>query len=197
MAASGQTAIRAATIFSGAVLLSGRDITTLPPSDKLKTARLAYVLQRGSVFPDMTVEENLLMGGYLLDRPSEAKEAAERVLARYPTLHARRRERANVLSGGERRLLEISRALIMDPEVVLIDEPSIGLEPRAIDMIFDMLRELRDQGGKTLILVEQNARKGLDFADVGYVLVAGRLVRAGRGKELLADPDMGRLFLGG
>ena len=186
-----------ARIFSGAVLLSGRDISTLPPSDKLKTARLAYVLQRGSVFPDMTVEENLLMGGYLLDRPSEAKEAAERVLARYPTLHARRRERANVLSGGERRLLEISRALIMDPEVVLIDEPSIGLEPRAIDMIFDMLRELRDQGGKTLILVEQNARKGLDFADVGYVLVAGRLVRAGRGKELLADPDMGRLFLGG
>lgn len=185
-----------ARIFSGAVLLSGRDIATLPPSDKLKTARLAYVLQRGSVFPDMTVEENLLMGGYLLDRPS-AKEAAELVLARYPALQARRRERANVLSGGERGLLEISRALIMDPEVVLIDEPSIGLEPRAIDMIFDMLRELRDQGGKTLILVEQNARKGLDFADVGYVLVAGRLVRAGRGKELLADPDMGRLFLGG
>jgi len=186
-----------ARIFSGAVRLAGSDITTLSPSDKLKTARIAYVLQRGSVFPDMTVEENLLMGGYLLDRPSDARQAAEQVLARYPTLQARRRERANVLSGGERRLLEISRALIMDPEVVLIDEPSIGLEPRAIDMIFDMLRELRDQGGKTLILVEQNARKGLDFADVGYVLVAGRLVRAGRGKELLADPDMGRLFLGG
>ncbi len=186
-----------ARIFSGAVRLAGRDIATLPPSDKLKTARIAYVLQRGSVFPDMTVEENLLMGGYLLDRPSDARQAAEQVLARYPTLQARRRERANVLSGGERRLLEISRALIMDPEVLLIDEPSIGLEPRAIDMIFDMLRELRDQGGKTLILVEQNARKGLDFADVGYVLVAGRLVRAGRGKELLADPDMGRLFLGG
>jgi branched-chain amino acid transport system ATP-binding protein len=186
-----------ARIFSGAVLLSGRDIAKLPPSDKLKIARLAYVLQRGSVFPDMTVEENLLMGGYLLDRPSEAKEAAEQVLARYPALQARRRERANVLSGGERRLLEISRALIMDPEVVLIDEPSIGLEPRAIDMIFDMLRDLRDQGGKTLILVEQNARKGLEFADIGYVLVAGRLVRAGPGKDLLADPDMGRLFLGG
>ncbi len=186
-----------ARIFSGAVRLAGRDIATLSPSAKLKTARIAYVLQRGSVFPDMTVEENLLMGGYLLDRPSDARQAAEQVLARYPTLQARRRERANVLSGGERRLLEISRALIMDPEVVLIDEPSIGLEPRAIDMIFDMLRELRDQGGKTLILVEQNARKGLDFADIGYVLVAGRLVRAGRGKDLLADPDMGRLFLGG
>ncbi len=186
-----------ARIFSGAVTLSRRDIAKLPPSDKLKTARLAYVLQRGSVFPDMTVEENPLMGGYLLERPSDARQAAEQVLARYPALQARRREPANVLSGGERRLLEISRALIMDPEVVLIDEPSIGLEPRAIDMIFDMLRALRDEGGKTLILVEQNARKGLEFADIGYVLVAGRLVRAGRGKELLADPDMGRLFLGG
>jgi branched-chain amino acid transport system ATP-binding protein len=186
-----------ARIFSGTVRLSGRDIAKLPPNYKLKSARIAYVLQQGSVFPDMTVEENLLMGGYLVDRPSEAKAAAERVLARYPALQAQRRQRANVLSGGERRLLEISRALIMDPEIVLIDEPSIGLEPRAIDMIFDMLRELRDAHDKTLILVEQNARKGLDFADIGYVLVAGRLVRAGHGKELLADPDMGRLFLGG
>jgi branched-chain amino acid transport system ATP-binding protein len=186
-----------ASILSGAITLSGGDITKLPPSEKLRAARLAYVLQRGSVFPDMTVEENLLMGGYLLDRPAEAKEGAEAVLARYPALKARRRERARVLSGGERRLLEISRALIMDPEVVLIDEPSIGLEPRAIDMIFETLRELRDEGGKTLVLVEQNARKGLEFADAGYVLVAGGLVKAGLGKELLADPNMGRLFLGG
>jgi len=186
-----------ARIFSGSVILSGSDIAKLPPSEKLKSARLAYVLQRGSVFPDMTVEENLLMGGYLLDRPSEAKQAAETVLERYPALHARRHERARVLSGGERRLLEISRALIMDPEMVLIDEPSIGLDPRAIDMVFETLRALRDEGGKTLVLVEQNARKGLEFADVGYVLVAGRVVKAGHGKALLADPDIGRLFLGG
>ena len=172
-------------------------IAKLPPSEKLKRARLAYVLQRDSVFPDMTVQENLLMGGYLLERPSEAKAAADTVFDRYPALKARRGERARLLSGGERRLLEISRALIMNPEVVLIDEPSIGLEPRAIDMIFETLRELRDQGGETLVLVEQNARKGLEFADAGYVLVAGRLVKAGPGKELLADPDMGRLFLGG
>jgi branched-chain amino acid transport system ATP-binding protein len=186
-----------ARIFSGSVTLSGSDLTKLPASEKLRAARLAYVLQRDSVFPDMTVEENLLMGGYLLDHPSEAKQAAEAVLERYPALKARRHDRARVLSGGERRLLEMSRALIMDPEVLLIDEPSIGLEPRAIGMIFETLRELRDEGGKTLVLVEQNARKGLEFADVGYVLVAGRLVKAGHGKELLADPDMGRLFLGG
>jgi branched-chain amino acid transport system ATP-binding protein len=85
----------------------------------------------------------------------------------------------------------------MDPELILIDEPSIGLEPRAIDMVFEVLRELRDEGGKTLILVEQNARKGLEFAALGYVLVAGRLAKAGRGKDLLADPDIGGLFLGG
>jgi branched-chain amino acid transport system ATP-binding protein len=186
-----------ARLVSGTITLSGNDISKLPPSEKLKTARLAYVLQRGSVFPDMTVEENLLMGGYLLELPSEAKAAAAKVFDRYPALKARRNERARVLSGGERRLLEISRALIMDPEIILIDEPSIGLEPRAIDMIFETLRGLRDEGGKTLVLVEQNARKGLEFADAGYVLVAGRLVKAGPGKELLADPDMGRLFLGG
>ncbi|MGV1013849.1 MAG: ABC transporter ATP-binding protein [Methyloceanibacter sp.] len=186
-----------ARIFSGDINVGGADVTKLQASAKLKTARIAYVLQRGSVFPDMTVEENLFMGGYLLDRPSEAREAAELVLERYPALQTRRCERARVLSGGERRLLEISRALIMDPDIVLIDEPSIGLEPRAIDMIFATLRELRDDHGKTLILVEQNARKGLEFADIGYVLVAGRLVKADYGKALVADPDMGRLFLGG
>ena len=186
-----------ARIFSGRVTLNGADIAKLPASAKLKTARLAYVLQKHSVFPDMTVEENLLMGGYLLDTPAQSHEAAERVLERYSALRARAKERARVLSGGERRLLEISRALIMDPEIVLIDEPSIGLEPRAIDMIFNMLRELRDEHGKTLILVEQNARKGLEFADAGYVLVAGKLAKAGEGKALLEDPDIGRLFLGG
>ncbi len=186
-----------AKIFSGAIAVTGTDMTKLKPSQMLSEARLAYVLQRDSVFPDMTVEENLMMGGYLLELPSAAKRAAEAVLDRYPKLKARARERARVLSGGERRLLEISRALIMDPEVILIDEPSIGLEPRAIETVFAMLRELRDKDGKTLIMVEQNARKGLEFADIGYVLVAGQLVKAGEGTELLADPDIGRLFLGG
>jgi branched-chain amino acid transport system ATP-binding protein len=186
-----------ARILSGTVMVSGSNAAKLAPSEKLKSARLAYVLQKDSVFPDMTVEENLLMGGYLLELPAEAKHAAEEVLERYPQLKARRHERARVLSGGERRLLEISRALTMDPEVILIDEPSIGLEPRAIEMVFATLRELGDGRGKTLIIVEQNARKGLEFADVGYVLVGGRLVKAGYGKELLADPGMGRLFLGG
>jgi branched-chain amino acid transport system ATP-binding protein len=102
-----------------------------------------------------------------------------------------------VLSGGERRLLEISRALIMEPEVLMVDEPSIGLEPRFIDMVFEILADLQHNEGKTIVMVEQNAKKGLEFAQIGYVLVSGQLAMAGRGKELLEDPRVGRLFLGG
>ncbi|MEQ8268902.1 MAG: ABC transporter ATP-binding protein [Parvibaculum sp.] len=184
-------------ISSGRVVVSGRDVTTLSPSEKLRDAGVAYILQDNSVFPDMTVEENLLMGGYLLADNTKAHEAAERVFSHYDRLAKRRRERAGVLSGGERRLLEISRALIMDPQVLLVDEPSIGLEPRMIDMVFDILRELQREQGKTILMVEQNARRGLDFADIGYVLVAGRVALAGEGATLLENPDVGRLFLGG
>jgi branched-chain amino acid transport system ATP-binding protein len=184
-------------IESGRVTVGGADVTRLSPNEKLARARIAYILQDNSVFPDMTVEENLWLGGFLLKSPREAHAAAERVLAKYDRLARRRRQRAGVLSGGERRLLEISRALIMDPQVLLVDEPSIGLEPRYIDQVFEILRDLQQREGKTIVMVEQNARKGLQFADVGYVLVAGRVARAAPGRELLEDPEVGRLFLGG
>ena len=183
-------------IFAGSISLGGRDITRLRPKDKLRVAKVAYITQDNSVFPDMTVEENLWMGGYLLPG-NQAKAAAERVLLKYPRLAKRRGERARVLSGGERRLLEISRALIMAPEVLLVDEPSIGLEPRYIDQVFEILRDLQQTEHKTIVMVEQNAKKGLEFADVGYVLVSGQLAKAGPGDELLRDPEVGRLFLGG
>jgi branched-chain amino acid transport system ATP-binding protein len=102
-----------------------------------------------------------------------------------------------VLSGGERRLLEISRALVMNPRVLLVDEPSIGLEPRYIDMVFEILAELQRGEGKAIIMVEQNAKKGLEFADIGYVLVSGSVAMADSGDALLRNPDVGRLFLGG
>lgn len=137
------------------------------------------------------------MGGYLMKSPKEAKVAAERIFDKYPQLAERRHLPARVLSGGERRLLEISRALVMDPQVLLIDEPSIGLEPRFIDMVFRILHDLQHRDGKTILMVEQNAKKGLEFADVGYVLVSGHLARAGKGADLVADPEVGRLFLGG
>ncbi len=184
-------------IRSGRIRLDGADITRLPPNQKLREAGIAYILQDNSVFPDMSVEENLWMGGYLLPDPDAAKAAAERVFAKYDRLAARRGSPARVLSGGERRLLEISRALIMDPRVLLVDEPSIGLEPRYIDMVFEILADLQRSEGKAIIIVEQNAKKGLEFADIGYVLVAGTVALAGSGAELLAHPDVGRLFLGG
>ena len=184
-------------IFSGRIFAGGTDVTRLKPNDKLRSAGIAYILQDNSVFPDMTVEENLWMGGYLKDSPDQAKEAAERVFEKYDRLRARRSQPARVLSGGERRLLEISRALVMEPDVLLVDEPSIGLEPRFIDMVFEILDDLQRGEGKTIIMVEQNAKKGLEFADLGYVLVSGQLAKAGPGDELLEDPDVGRLFLGG
>ena len=183
-------------ITGGSVKIGGDDVTRLDPDEKLR-AGVAYILQDNSVFPNMTVEENLWMGGFLMKSPAEAKQAAERVLEKYPRLAERRGQRAGVLSGGERRLLEISRALIMNPRVLLVDEPSIGLEPRFIDQVFEILDDLRSTEGKTIVMVEQNAKKGLEFTDVGYVLVDGRVAMAGPGDELLADPDVGRLFLGG
>lgn len=184
-------------IYGGAITVEDTDVTALAPNRKLTDAGIAYILQDNSVFPDMSVEENLLMGGYLMPSAADARAAADRVLEKYPRLAKRAKQPARVLSGGERRLLEISRALVMDPQVLLVDEPSIGLEPRFIDMVFEILDELRTTDGKTIIMVEQNAKKGLEFADVGYVLVSGQLVKAGTGSDLLEDPEVGRLFLGG
>ena len=188
-------------IFSGKILIGDGDkkldVTQLTPNEKLARAGIAYILQDKSIFPGMTVEENLWMGGFLKNRPDEAKEAAEQVFAKYDRLANRRKHKAGVLSGGERRLLEISRALVMNPEVLLVDEPSIGLEPRFIDMVFEILDDLQNNEGKTIIMVEQNAKKGLEFADIGYVLVSGELAIAGPGDELLDNPKVGELFLGG
>ena len=184
-------------IYSGEVLIEDKNVTKLSPADKLKTAGVAYILQDNSVFPDMTVEENLLMGGFIKGKEEESREAANKVLKKYTRLAERRNQKAKVLSGGERRLLEISRALIMNPEVLLVDEPSIGLEPKYIDMVFEILEDLQKNEKKTIILVEQNAKKGLEFADIGYVLVSGETAIVGEGDELLKNEEVGRLFLGG
>lgn len=188
-------------IFSGSIHVgqggSRQDVTRMSSNQKLRRAGIAYILQDKSVFPNMTVEENLWMGGYLMDTPQHAREAAEAVFEKYDRLAERRKKQARVLSGGERRLLEISRALVMNPDVLLVDEPSIGLEPRFIDMVFDILGDLQHNEGKTIIMVEQNAKKGLEFADLGYVLVSGQTSIAGTGNDLLENPDVGRLFLGG
>jgi len=184
-------------IFSGQIEIEGKEITKMTSAQKLKSVGIAYILQDNSVFPDMTVEENLLMGGYIKDKTEESYQETERILEKYERLRNRRNQPAKVLSGGERRLLEISRALVMKPSVLLVDEPSIGLEPKYIDMVFEILGDLQNNEKKTIILVEQNAKKGLEFADIGYVLVSGQTAIAGKGDDLLNNPDVGRLFLGG
>jgi branched-chain amino acid transport system ATP-binding protein len=187
-------------IYSGSISIEQDDepidVTRLSSNEKLRSAGIAYILQDKSVFPGMTVEENLWLGAYLMDRKS-AKQAADKIFDKYPRLAARRKHPAKVLSGGERRLLEISRALVMGPQVLLVDEPSIGLEPRFIDAVFEILGDLQSNEKKTIVMVEQNAKKGLEYADIGYVLVSGKLALAGPAKDLLNDPDVGRLFLGG
>ncbi len=188
-------------IFSGQIMTwigdSKTEITKMSSNQKLEVAGISYILQDNSVFPDMTVEENLMMGGYLKENTDAAQESTERIFEKYDRLKARRNKPAKVLSGGERRLLEISRALVMEPNILLVDEPSIGLEPRFIDMVFEILDDLQRNEGKTIIMVEQNAKKGLEFCDIGYVLVSGNLAMAGSGNELLENPEVGRLFLGG
>ena len=149
-------------IFSGSIEIGSGDeridVTSLTPNQKLSQAGIAYILQDKSIFPGMTVEENLWMGGFLKDKPQEAKRAAEQVFDKYPRLAARRKHKAGVLSGGERRLLEISRALVMNPEILLVDEPSIGLEPRFIEMVFEILDALPNKEGKTINIVDQHAK---------------------------------------
>ena len=184
-------------IFSGKIEIDGKEITNLSPAEKLKSVGIAYILQDNSVFPDMTVEENLLMGGYIKDKTEESYQEAQKVLQKYERLNKRKNQPAKVLSGGERRLLEISRALVIRPSILLVDEPSIGLEPRYIEMVFEILEDLQKNEKKTIIMVEQNAKKGLEFADIGYVLVSGQTAIVGEGNDLLKNPDVGRLFLGG
>jgi len=188
-------------IFSGQIMSrigdSQKSITQMSSSQKLKVAGISYILQDNSVFPDMTVEENLMMGAYLKENTDDVRHSIERIFEKYDRLKARRNKPARVLSGGERRLLEISRALVMEPNILLVDEPSIGLEPRFIDMVFEILDDLQRNEGKTILMVEQNAKKGLEFCDIGYVLVSGNLAMADTGDQLLENQDVGRLFLGG
>ncbi len=186
-----------ADVFSGDIVVDKKNINSLPPNEKLTKSKIAYILQDNSIFPKMTVEENLFLGGFLNPQEKEVVAKVEEIFNKYDRLRKRRSQPASTLSGGERRLLEIARSLIMNPEIILIDEPSIGLEPRFIDMVFEILDDLRTNEKKTIIMVEQNAKKGLSFSDVGYVLVSGTVAMADTGKSLLKNSKVGRLFLGG
>lgn len=186
-----------ANVTQGRITFAAIDVAPLQPAQRLAALGIAYVLQDSSIFPDLSVEQNLRLGAYLLNSRAGAKTAAEIILDRYPRLADRRTARAGVLSGGERRQLEIARALMMKPRLLLIDEPTIGLEPKLIEAVFSMLRELQERDGMSILLVEQNVRQGLAYADNGAVLVAGELVSTGVGSDLLGNQKIKQMFLGG
>ena len=179
----------------GRVLFDGDDITGLRPDQVLRRG-LAYVPQGRIVFPQMTVLENLEMGGYTERNLVRIREALERVYALFPILAERRHQKAGTMSGGEQQMVAIGRALMTTPKLVLLDEPSLGLSPKYVSLIFEKLVEMK-RAGYTLMLVEQNAAKALSVADRGYVLELGRNRFEGSGRTLLADPEVKRLYLGG
>jgi ABC-type branched-subunit amino acid transport system ATPase component len=179
----------------GRVLFDGDDITGLRPDQVLRRG-LAYVPQGRIVFPQMTVLENLEMGGYIERNPTRIREALDRVYSLFPILAERQRQKAGTMSGGEQQMVAIGRALMTIPKLVLLDEPSLGLSPKYVSLIFEKLVEMK-RAGYTLMLVEQNAAKALSVADRGYVLELGRNRFEGSGRTLLNDPEVKRLYLGG
>jgi ABC-type branched-subunit amino acid transport system ATPase component len=179
----------------GRVVFDGQDITGLPPHRVLRRG-LAYVPQGRIVFPQMTVLENLEMGGYIERDRARLAAALEQVYALFPILRDRRQQKAGTMSGGEQQMVAIGRALMTAPKLVLLDEPSLGLSPKFVTLIFEKLQTMK-AAGYTLMLVEQNAARALAIADRGYVLELGRNRFTGPGLELLADPEVKRLYLGG
>ena len=176
----------------GKVLLKGEDITNLK-ANKLVSKGVAFVPQSNNVFPSLTIEENLQMG--VFQTPKRFNERFEFVTSIFPDLGKRRHQRAGSLSGGERQMVAMGRALMIDPSVLLLDEPSAGLSPVRQDETFIRVKEV-NQAGVTVIMVEQNARRCLQICDRAYVLDQGKDAHTGTGRELLSDPKMVELYLG-
>lgn len=179
---------------AGQVIFKNEDVTGLKPN-RLLTKGLAHVLQGHSVFPEMTVGENIVMGGYSIDEKQVLRERVVAVKELFPIVDERWSSPAGLLSGGQQKMVEFARAMMLDPDVLLLDEPSMGLEPRAMATVFEQISKLR-AAGKAVLLVEQNARSALMAADRASVLDLGRVHIEGKADDLLNDPRMGALYLG-
>ena len=179
----------------GRVLLGGKDVTGWGPQELLRNG-LSHVLQGHSVFREMTVEENVMLGGYTVADQSSLAERCDFVKGVFPVVGERWTSTAGLLSGGQQKQVEFARALMVRPDVVLLDEPSMGLDPKRTTTVFEQVARMRD-AGVAVLLVEQNARRALEMADIGCVLDLGRVFATGPAAELLADPKLSDLYLGG
>ena len=184
-----------AKVFGGQVLFNGSDVTYLPPEAKTALG-MGFVPQTENVFPDLTVEENLEMGGYLIRDEDKLKEAMEMVYSIFPQLRSLRHVLAGALSGGQRKMVAVGRALMTRPKLLLMDEPTAGLAPKAAMELLDKLQDIRRETETSILIVEQHARRALEMSDRGYVLVSGRIAAEGTGEEILSRPDLQELFLG-
>ncbi|WP_210092364.1 ABC transporter ATP-binding protein [Ruegeria sp. HKCCSP346] len=178
---------------SGSVRLDGEDITNLSPQDRVMRG-MGFVPQTQNIFTSMTVEENLEMGAFI--RRDDISQTMEQVYDLFPILRDKRNQAAGELSGGQRQQVAVGRALMTQPKVLMLDEPTAGVSPIVMDELFDRIIEV-SRTGLPILMVEQNARQALEIADKGYVLVQGRNAYTGTGKELLADPEVRKSFLGG
>ena len=177
----------------GRVTLGADDITDLSPQDRVARG-MAFVPQNRNVFPALTVQENLEMGAFL--RRDDIRGTMEQVYDLFPVLKEKRRQAAGELSGGQRQQVAVGRALMTEPEILMLDEPTAGVSPIVMDELFDRIVEVA-RAGISILMVEQNARQALEIADIGYVLVQGANRYTDTGAALLADPDVRRSFLGG
>jgi neutral amino acid transport system ATP-binding protein len=178
---------------NGKISLKDEDITGLKP-DKVANRGISYVPQVDNVFPSLTIQENLEMGAFI--RNDDYSQRLNEIYELFPILGDRRKQKAGQLSGGQRQMVAMGRALMLDPQVLLLDEPSAGLSPKLVDMIFEKIRDI-NKTGVSMIIVEQNAREALKMANHGYVLAMGRNVLDDTGDALLANEEVGRLYLGG
>jgi branched-chain amino acid transport system ATP-binding protein len=178
----------------GRVLFEGRDISSRRP-DLVFREGIVTVPQGRNTFPDMTVWENMLMGAYSIRDRAVVKQRIDRVIELLPVVAEKRNVRAGLLSGGQQKQVEIGRAMLVDPKLLILDEPTMGLEPRIARVVLERVELLR-QGGTTILMVEQNARLGLAAAQDGCVMELGRIKLRGRGVKMLEDPEVSRLYLG-